>query len=513
MSDDKEWERVQIKAFTFWVNQFLSEENVVSDITQDFGTGVRLISLFEALTKDKLTTKHFKTPKTRVHYIENIHLALMFLKKSSNIDISNYGTEDFADGNLKSILGFFWGLLRKFSVPGDKSSDGKPFEDSLLQWLRNTLQEYELPIGDFNTSFEDGRIFCALMDKYDSSYLDFSTIDSKNKAENNELAFTTAEQKISIPQLLDPSKVANGKADERSVVLYVSLIQQAYVRKFAELDAEQEKKGFANKLEELKFELDKSNKEKEEYRLSNERNEARILELEEIVKAQKSELEDWESKYLELLKENDLLKKENEEQKKKIQHLEERVKTLEELMSAESSEKSEIDSLRRNLESEIEKLRKEKRDLEEEAEELRQERDHLLDEHKDMIESRDKFKQAQLKLEAEYEAQSQLRLNALGELRKNLVEHVNDMNVWKGYLEQDREYLSETVHPLTEKTIIDSAFEDQLEYLANSLGSENTKLQQLLKERELEEQAKKSEQKSKSKEDDSDKSKKKKGKA
>lgn len=497
-----------------------------------------------------MTSKYIKSPKNRVHFIENIHLALMFLKKESEFDTSNYGTE----GLYSTLIYNFSLLIRLFSqillmaisslsqdsagvylessVHPEKKAPkvrynlfliikrdsylfiGKPFEDSLLQWLRNTLQEYELPIGDFTTSFEDGRVFCALMDKYDSSFLDYSSVEAKNKVENNELAFTTAEQKLSIPQLLDPAKVAGGKADERSIVLYVSLIQQAFVRKFAELESDQEKKGFASKLEELKFELEKSNKEKEEYRLANENLEAKILELEETIKGQKSELEDWESKYLELMKENDQLKKENEEQKKKIQHLEERVKTLEELMSAESSEKYEIDAMRRNLESEIEKLRKEKRDLEEEAEELRQERDQLLNEHKDMIESRDKFKQAQMKLEAEYEAQSQLQLNALAELRKNLIEHVNDMNIWKGYLEQDREYLSETIYSLTEKTIIDSSFEDQLEYLAKSLSTENSKLQQLLKERELEEESKKSEQKSKAKEEESgEKSKKKKAKA
>jgi len=62
------------------------------------------------------------------------------------------------------------------------------------------------------------------------------------------------------------------------------------------------------------------------------------------------------------------------------------------------------------------------------------------------------------------------------------------MNRWKDYLEQDREYESEKVQERSEKEIIDRNFEDQLEYLADALASENKKLQVLLKQREIEEQ-------------------------
>jgi len=62
------------------------------------------------------------------------------------------------------------------------------------------------------------------------------------------------------------------------------------------------------------------------------------------------------------------------------------------------------------------------------------------------------------------------------------------MNKWKDYLEQDREYESEKIQERTEKEIIDRNFEDQLEFLSESLSSENRKLQVLLKQREIEEQ-------------------------
>lgn len=65
----------------------------ISDLTKDFGDGLRLIALAEALTKARLSTKYQKTPKARVHFIENIHLALKHLSKASAVKIASYGTE------------------------------------------------------------------------------------------------------------------------------------------------------------------------------------------------------------------------------------------------------------------------------------------------------------------------------------------------------------------------------------------------------------------------------------
>lgn len=79
------------------------------------------------------------------------------------------------------------------------------------------------------------------------------------------------------------------------------------------------------------------------------------------------------------------------------------------------------------------------------------------------------------------------------------------MHTWKGYLEQQREYESETIQIRTEQEISSRQFEDQLEYLQGVLSSENKKLQVLLKQREIEEQAALEQQKSKKKEKESKK--------
>jgi len=65
------------------------------------------------------------------------------------------------------------------------------------------------------------------------------------------------------------------------------------------------------------------------------------------------------------------------------------------------------------------------------------------------------------------------------------------MHTWKDYLEQDREYKSETIQGVSEKAIANASIEDQLKYLNDALESENAKLQALLKDREIEEASKK----------------------
>ena len=45
---------------------------------------------------------------------------------------------------------------------------------------------------------------------------------------NVRLAFNIAEEQLEIPQLLDPSDITKGLADERSVMTYLSMIKKAF---------------------------------------------------------------------------------------------------------------------------------------------------------------------------------------------------------------------------------------------------------------------------------------------
>jgi chromosome segregation ATPase len=391
---------------------------------------------------------------------------------------------DFADGKIKPILGFLWTLLRHFRVAVAAGSEGQSFEDALLAWVNEQVEDYEVPVADFVRSFTDGRALCALMHKYDSTFLDWDSVTPENKTGNCENAMGLAFSKIGIPQLMDPAKLASGDGDEKSMILYLSLIQQAFVRKFADAAANEEKTGIKSKLSEVQSQLSSVTSERDELlKLKSS--------LEEELTQMRDSADEWKKRCKELEEENESLRKALAESTKKCTYLEERLRVMEEIQKSDSGERADIDGQLTKLREELEKVKREKKEIEEERDEFKRERDALDREQRDMLDSMEAFKGARSKMEGEYDQRNKLGLLGLDTLRKNLLEHLKDMNTWKVYLEQDRQYQAETIQQTTESSIAKSSFEDQLTVLSTALTSENTKLQLLLKDREREEAEKK----------------------
>lgn len=484
---DKAWEEVQVKAFSHWVNSYMPADLKLTNLHTDFGDGLRLILLLEALTGNKLKKRYNKTPKTRVHYIENIHLALMLLKESNRIKNTNFGAEDFADGNLKLILGFLWTCLRTFRIGlgGDETSND-PFEEQLLAWLRDKLAEYDLPIKDFTSSLENGQVLCALLHKYDNSFIDYAAVDPSKKLDNVTNAFKSFEEKLSIPQLIEATTLANGDADERSVVLYVSLLQHAFAAKDKDNAANQQKAGFTNKMAELQAKLDSETAEKNELL---ETKASMQKELDDL----RAQLEALKKRNAELEAEVSRLQQIGGDASDKSKYLADKLDVMSAQLKSEIDEKTELAAAKGKLERDFKNLQREKSELESEKEHLAREKEALEAEHKSMMDAMERFNQAKKKLEAQYAERAGHELKGLDALRKNLIEHLTDMNSWKGYLEQDREYKSATIQGVSEKAIAGQSTEDQLAYLNTALAAENSKLQALLKEHEAEQVSKKGE--------------------
>lgn len=124
------------------------------------------------------------------------------------------------------LLGFCWLLLRHYgSAPG---SGDKSFEEGLLKWLQEQLEEYELPIDNFKNSFNDGKALLALAHKWDPDTVDYFDRDLSNSVNNAETALDLIEKSIKVPALLDPKSLTKGETREKQIVLYLSLIQKYY---------------------------------------------------------------------------------------------------------------------------------------------------------------------------------------------------------------------------------------------------------------------------------------------
>ena len=62
----------------------------INDLATDFSDGIRLIALVEVLSGKKIGNYN-KRPKVRAQKIENVNIALTFLKNEEKIRIVNIG--------------------------------------------------------------------------------------------------------------------------------------------------------------------------------------------------------------------------------------------------------------------------------------------------------------------------------------------------------------------------------------------------------------------------------------
>jgi len=314
---EKEWEGVQRKAFTHWVNSYLTRRNISVEALEDgLKNGVNLVHLLELLARQDMDFKFYKTPKLKIHMIENCNQCLKWLKTHDvpNVTIS---AENIVDGDTKMILGFCWVLLRHFRFGLDKDTS---FEDALLKWVKEQLSDYnDIEISNFKTSFCDGRALLALNHKWDNNVVDYKSFDKTDPVRNIATALKLAEEHMKVPSIIEPKSLAQGDTKEKQVILYISLIFNAF-------QAELEKRRLAGESQ---------------------------------------------AKALSLREQLQLAQAENANMKDMLKKLQEKVDVLTKLLEQETKEKEALLALRAQL-------LKDKEQLERETAELRAEKADLL---------------------------------------------------------------------------------------------------------------------------------------
>lgn len=183
-----------------------------------------------------------------------------------------------------------------------------------------------------------------------------------------------------------------------------------------------------------------------------------------------------QAKVLSLRDQLQILNEENATMSESISVLREKVDVLTKLLEAETEEKNE-------LKSETEALQKAKEALEKEKKLLTVERDDLVKQLKAAKRAREELEEA---------VQSATKRNGLGldAIRKNLLEHVADLSIWKEFLEQDRDYKAPAATLTDEESVKGKDFEQQISLLNKALTEENERLEELLKGRREEAKSK-----------------------
>jgi len=221
--DRDAWINVQKKTFTRWANNHLKKRNIeIEDLYEDVKDGVALLNLMEIIggesVKQVLNVKFNKKPKMKLHMLENCNRVIDYVKAKGLKDLVNVGANDFVDGNSRIILGFLWKVILRFVV----SEDG---QQGLLLWCQRSTKPFEnVNVKNFHRSWNDGLAFVGVIHKYRPDLIaDPSTLDPANAAENCELAFSVAEEKLGISRLLDVEDVAgNVKPDDKSIATYMN---------------------------------------------------------------------------------------------------------------------------------------------------------------------------------------------------------------------------------------------------------------------------------------------------
>ena len=227
------WEETQIKTFTRWCAKYLKQRGIQFDnIIEDFKNGVKLITLLEIIGKCQFKQKWHKQPKNRFQYLENVEFALDYITKDKGIKLTAIHREQIVDGDKKMTLGLIWSVINKFVIE-DISIEEMTARDALLIWCKKNTAGYAgVEMKNFSSSWTNGLAWCALINKFRPSQLEYSELNPQSTDKNDWLSNTSRAwevfKQLGIETLLDPEDCVgpvddNGFApDEKSIITQVT---------------------------------------------------------------------------------------------------------------------------------------------------------------------------------------------------------------------------------------------------------------------------------------------------
>jgi len=210
----------KLQSFTRWINGFIAKRGLrVENLETDLNDGVILINLLEILTGKTIVEKYYKAPKNRTYMIANHSIALSFMGQHK-LATANCSSQDLADGRLTMLMGLIWSLIRHFSLKG--SGKHALTKSEILSWCKSMVDGYRnIRFDGSPQCFQDGLIFCALIHKYDPSFLDYDSLDINDAVGNMRTALSIAEAKLNMPHFTEQYDANEDFLDERTILTYL----------------------------------------------------------------------------------------------------------------------------------------------------------------------------------------------------------------------------------------------------------------------------------------------------
>lgn len=227
-----EWEALQRKIFTRWVNQKLTSHRLpqIKDVVTDLGSGDTLRNLIEVLSEKEMP-KAGRKPSSAFaasthQQMENVANVLKFIW-DCGVDMKlKPSADNIIKGDRRDIMALIWAMMMKY-MRFDDDEDSKETlqaKDALLKWVQFHTQGYKCVAGqvvNLTKSFHNGLAFVALIHKFAPTLVpNPDTMDPTANIANLKVAFAGAEKFFGLEQYLEPKDVA--KLDEKSALVYVS---------------------------------------------------------------------------------------------------------------------------------------------------------------------------------------------------------------------------------------------------------------------------------------------------
>jgi len=279
--------------------------------------------------------------------------------------------------------------------------------------------------------------------------------------------------------LIDPAELAAGQTSDKNIVLYLSLLHNAW----KEMNQGLSKDDLQRRIAELEEAIRKLTLENEELRNRKNQMNLNIGKLTENLSVLNESIVHVENNRDEistnLFELQDKYETEKAAFEQQLRMLSEQIK----MSSAGSDEqqaqlKNQIQEAIRDRDALIEELRKLREGLQLENEEMLKKNQLLGRKLVDL-------KKAREGLENDLCAKQELEGQYINDLRKKLLQHVYDMHNWKVFLEQNKDYDSEGLHIVMEGVLADLSFKEQVITLENAIQEETEILARLTKENKI----------------------------
>jgi len=323
-----------------------------------------------------------------------------------------------------------------------------------------------------------------LLDVYDSNILNgsYNSFNPSHKLSNCEKALGLAEKHVKLPAgILDSVALSESSVSESNLVLYLSLFYNSFKDKFASNTKESLEKRLKDLEEKVRFYED----ENETLRIlqaSLKQQEMTLSSTFKETSEQKLKLSHVKEEIeTELINLNQSHHKEKNSLLTKIHELNEEIKVL----------KSTADSSTTKLQNEKDNLTKERDHIKEELkgtkDKLIKEIEEITAKNEEISSNLKKVNRMREELEEISKQQDDNNQTSLTILRKHLIRHIKDMQVWKVYLESDRKYKpDQPLNIISEGDCEKLPYRRQLFELNALVLGENKLLEKLIGEREIE---------------------------